>query len=357
METINNQGNKQTRLKRVLSWPRRFFLKHLYFFQKLGLALLTLLLAMTLSFFLLRMIPGDLVQQYALDIMAQRAVDYDTAYRMAVDTLHYDPNENIFLAFFRYFSGLLHGDLGTSIVEAGVSANSLIATRLPWTLFISSCALFINFFLGTAIGGYVAQHRKSFADKIATAYTALSGSVPDFLLAIFLVIIFAYRLKWFPAQNNYDAFSVTPGFNMPFILNVLKHAFLPIMTCVISHTGGWVMVMRGSCIGVLGEDYIMAARARGLSQHTIRKRYLRRNALLPLVGSLGVSFGALFGGSLLLESIYNYPGIGLEMTRRILSKDYMVVEGLIVFSAFMVILMTLVVDVVYPLVDPRVRRL
>lgn len=116
------------------------------------------------------------------------------------------------------------------------------------------------------------------------------------------------------------------------------------------------MQMRGSCIGVLGEDYILAARARGLSDKTIRTNYMKKNALLPLVTSFGVSFGAMFGGATLIESIFNYPGLGLEISNRIISKDYMVVQGLIFFTAFMVILVNLVVDLIYPLIDPRVRK-
>ena len=121
-------------------------------------------------------------------------------------------------------------------------------------------------------------------------------------------------------------------------------------------TGNWILHMRGSCISVLGEDYILAARARGLSERTVRNKYLRKNALLPLVTQLGVSFGALFGGATLMESIFNYPGIGLEISSRVITKDYMVVQGLIFFSAAMVILINLIVDLIYPLVDPRVRR-
>lgn len=114
--------------------------------------------------------------------------------------------------------------------------------------------------------------------------------------------------------------------------------------------------MRGSAIGVLGEDYILAAKARGLKESTIRRRYVKKNALLPLITMLGVSFGSLFGGATLMESIFNYPGIGLEISNRIVNKDYMVVQGLIFFSAAMVIIVNLVVDLLYPLIDPRVRE-
>lgn len=353
METSEKNKQDETKVWKVI---KAFLAKYRYFFAKVGISLLTLALSVILLFFLLRLIPGDVVEMYAIKIQNQQGLTYDRAYELATQLLNYDPNENVFQQFVRYCGGLLQGQLGESYLETGVSANTLIQTRLPWTLFVSSCALFLSFFIGVGIGGFVAHHRKGIANKLASAYISLSGSIPDYLMALLLVIVFAYRLRWFPAQNNYDAFTVTPGFNIPFISSVLQHAFLPILSYALAQTGNWIMQMRGSCIGVLGEDYILAARARGISDRTIRNKYMKKNALLPLITSFGVAFGALFGGATLMESIFNYPGIGLEISNRIISKDYMVVQGLIFFSAFMVIMVNLVVDFIYPLIDPRVRK-
>lgn len=352
------ENSEKSQRKKPQTWKtvQAFLIKYRYFFAKVGVSLLTLALSIILLFFLLRMIPGDVVEIYALKIQNQQGLTYDRAYELATQLLNYDPNENVLEQFVRYCGGLLHGQLGESYLETGVSANSLIKTRLPWTLFVSSCALFVSFFIGVGVGGFVAQHRKGVVNKVVSAYISVSGSIPDYLMALLLVILFSYKLKWFPAQNNYDAFSVTPGWNLPFISSVLQHAFLPILSYALAQTGTWIMQMRGSCIGVLGEDYIWAARARGISDCTIRKRYMKKNALLPLITSFGVSFGSLFGGATLMESIFNYPGIGLEISNRIISKDYMVVQGLIFFSAFMVIAVNLAVDMIYPLIDPRVRK-
>ena len=356
-ETIENRKSESKKdFRHYLKLIGRFFSKYSYFFAKIGVSLLTLSLTTILLFFLLRLIPGDILELYALKLQNQQGITYDRAYELAKQLLNFDPNENVFQAFFRYIGGLFRGELGTSYLETGVSANTLIATRLPWTLFICSVSLIISFFLGLLIGSRVAEKRKGIFAKLTSGYIAVSGSIPDYLLALLLVIIFAYNLNWFPAQNNYDAFSTTPGFNLPFIGSVLYHAFLPILSYSIVQTGTWILQMRGSAIGVLGEDFILAAKARGLKERTIRSKYLQRNALLPLVTMFGVSFGTLFGGSTLMESIFNYPGIGLEISNRIVNKDYMVVQGLIFFSAAMVILVNLVVDLIYPLIDPRVRK-
>lgn len=355
MENVEKRSFK-TFITKAWKVVLAFLKKYHYFFEKLGISLLTLALSTILLFFILRMIPGDIVEIYALKLQNQQGITYDRAYELATQLLNYDPNENVFSAFFRYIGGLFQGKLGDSYLEENVSANTLIATRLPWTLFISSVALFISFFVGIAIGGYIATHRNGVASKVASGYIAISGSIPDYLLALLFVIIFGYTLKWFPTQNNYDAFATTPGFNLPFLGSVLYHAFLPILSYSVVSIGSWILHMRGSAIGVLGEDYILAARARGLPERTIRSKYIRKNALLPLITMLGISFGALFGGATLMESIFNYPGIGLEISNRIIAKDYLVVQGLIFFSAFMVIIVNLVVDLIYPLIDPRVRE-
>lgn len=342
--------------KIILKTIGRFFVKYAYFFKKVGIALLTLVCSTILIFFLLRLIPGDVVREYALRLAQQRGISYDAAYEMAKQLLNYDPDANIFVQFYKYAVGLLHGNLGSSMYVEDITANLLIKERLPWTLLVSSIALVISFVLGTTFGSYMARKRKGVTNGILNGYIVLSGSIPDYCFGLFLVLIFAVNLKWFPMQGNYNVSYSTPGFNIKYILDVMYHAFLPILTLVIVQTGGWALQMRGSSIGVLGEDYILSAKARGISNSTITRKYLKRNALLPLITNLAVCFAALFGGSVLIESIFNYPGIGLELSARIGQKDYFVVQGIMFFSSFMVIVVNLITDSIYSLVDPRVKE-
>lgn len=334
----------------------RFFVRYAYFFKKLGIALLTLACSTIIIFFILRLIPGDIVREYALQIAARRGISYDAAYQIATQLLNYDPEASIFVQFFKYVKGLFQGNLGSSMYVDGVTANLLIKQRLPWTLFITSAALIISFLVGTWMGSFMARKRKGAANVALNTYIVTSGSVPDYLMGLLLVLLLAYTLPIFPAQGNYDINNATPGFNIMFFLDVLYHAFLPILAYVIVQTGSWALMMRGSSIGVLGEDYIGAARARGLRTSTITRKYLKRNAMLPLITTLAVTFAALFGGSTLMESIFNYPGIGLELAARIGQKDYFVVQGIMFFSSAMVILINLVTDSIYSLVDPRVKE-
>lgn len=353
MEILHKAGRAMRTVGKAIG---RFFVKYAYFFKKIGIALLTLACSTIIIFFILRLIPGDIVREYAMQIASKRGISYDAAYQIAVQLLNYDPQASIFVQFFKYVKGLFQGNLGASMYVDGITANLLIKQRLPWTLFITSAALIISFLVGTWMGSFMARKRTGAANVALNTYIVTSGSVPDYLMGLLLVLLLAYTFPVFPAQGNYDINTSTPGFNLTFFVDVLYHAFLPILAYVIVQTGSWALMMRGSSVGVLGEDYINAARARGLKTSTITRKYLKRNAMLPLITTLAVTFAGLFGGSTLMESIFNYPGIGLELAARIGQKDYFVVQGIMFFSSAMVILINLVTDSIYSLVDPRVRE-
>ena len=349
---MKQQQSEKTKWSQLLLYTGR---QGLLILKKLLVAFLTLSLTTILIFFVLRLTPGDIVHDYAMQLATQRNISYEEGYRLAVMLLNYDPNESLFLQFFRFVGGLFRGELGQSLYSESITANVLIKQRLPWTLFISSVALLISFVLGTAMGTFIARKRSGVRESIATSYIVVSNAIPDYLMGLLMVMLFAYHWQVFPAQGNYDI-SNTPGFNLSFILDVLYHAALPIMSYVFVQTGGWAMSTRGSAVGVLGEDYINAARARGLPESLISRKYLKRNAMLPLVTSLALSFAGLFGGSVLMESIFNYPGIGMELSSRIAMKDYFVVQGILLFTATIVIIVNLITDSIYSLIDPRVRK-
>ncbi len=332
------------------------FYRNRLFWQKLGVALLTLLVTTILVFFILKLTPGDVVFNYAQSLQSRLGCDWDYAYSLATQTLGYDPNENIFVQLGEFFQSLFKGDFGVSLYNDSITGAKLIAQKLPWTLFISTIALLISFGLGTSLGALMARKRNSLVETLGNIYIIFASAVPDYLIGMLLLVVFANHWRLFPSNGNYDATLVTVGFNLPFLGNVIYHAFLPIVAFVISGTCGWTMLMRGNAIGVLGEDYIMCAKARGITERRIVSKYMKRNAMLPLVTSLALSFAGLFGGSTLMESVFNYPGLGLEFATRIGLRDYFVVEGILFFTSSIVILANLLVDCLYSVLDPRVRR-
>ncbi len=341
--------------KRAGKTVAAFFYRTRFFWKRAFVALLTLFLSAFLIFIVLRLTPGDTVRNYALQLQTQRNISYEEAYSLATRMLNYDPNENVFTGFFKYLGGVFQGNLGQSIYFESLNAWSLIKQRLPWTLFISSFSLLISFLLGTWFGSVMARKRNSILVSAGETTLVVTSAIPDYLIGLLLVMLFSFNLGIFPSSGHYDI-QYEIGFNLPFILNVLWHAALPILSFVLSQVGMWALLMRGSAVGVLGEDYIYSARARGLPESLISRKYLKRNALLPLFTSFTGAFASLFGGATLMENVFNYPGIGSELAARISARDWFLVQGILLFTSFMVILVNLITDSVYSLIDPRVRR-
>lgn len=334
---------------------KTFIIRYRFFFERVLIALCTLFLCSVVTFFLMRLMPGDVIENYTYNLMAQRQLPYEDARRLAVQLLNYDPNENILIQLGRFYSGLLQGNLGQSIYINDLTTNDIISQALPWTLLISSCGLFFSYIIGTAMGARMAYKRKGVENAVYSTYIVASSTVPDYLFGLIILYFFGYTLQLFPTQGAYDI-EVEVGFNFPFIINCLSHAFLPICAYVFTGIGGWALSMKGSCTGVLGEDYVNAGIARGLPESVIVRKYLKKNAKLPLITSLALSFAGLFGGSAVMESIFAYPGIGYAFSSYVASRDYFIMQGLFFFMSVLIIFANLIADSIYTLVDPRIRR-
>ncbi|MBQ9480610.1 MAG: ABC transporter permease [Clostridia bacterium] len=329
----------------------KFFYDNRYFFKRLGIALLNVLFAVMLTFLVLTLTPTNAIDQYAQRLVEQRAISLEEARKLAVEILGYDPNANVFKQLWNYIGNILHGNLGTSIYLKDVTANSVIKQFLPYTLFISAVALLVSFVLGISMGADMAYRKSPVKDAFMTSYIVTSSAIPDYLWGLILLYIFGCTLKWFPLNGARD---ITNG--LPAVIDLLWHATLPVVSMVIVQTSSWAMLMRGSAVSVLGEDYVNAARARGIPNRIIVNRYLRRNAMLPLVTQVAISFAAIFGGSTLIESIFSYPGLGLQLATYIGNRDYFVVVGILFFTSVIIILANFIADSVYSFIDPRVRR-
>lgn len=349
MEEMTKQKNEVW--KKMGNAILSFFYKNRFVWKRLGFALITIIFAVMLTFLVLTLTPNNAIDEYAQYLVETRRIPIEEARVLAVQILGYNPDENIFLQLFRYIGNLFQGNLGTSIRFPGVTANSVIAQFLPYTLFISSFALFISFILGIFMGSNMAWKKSKVKETAMTSYIVVSSAIPDYLWGLILLYVFGLTLHWFPLSGARD---VTNG--LPAVIDLLWHAALPIFALVIVQTANWALLMRGSCVSVLGEDYVNAARARGIPDKVIVKKYLRRNAMLPLVTSIAISFAGLFGGSTLIESIFNYPGLGLQLSVYISQRDYYVVVGILFFTSVIIIVANFIADSVYSLIDPRVRR-
>ena len=333
----------------------QFFYKYRFLWMRIGVALFTLMLAMLLCFLILELMPADSIDQMAVKLASERRIPFEEARELAIEILGYDPDESVWSKLGSYVSNLFQGNLGKSIVNPSINVNSVIQKTLPWTLFVATLSLIISFALGTLLGAYMAWKRGKAADGLMTGYIVVSSAIPDYIFALLALFVFAYRLGWFPQMGAYSI-EYTPGFNLGFIGNCMYHAALPVFANVFVQTAGWALLMRGSAVAVMGEDYIWAARARGIPEKTIVGKYMRKNALLPLIASVALTFAGLFGGSPLMESIFNYPGIGQAFSLYIAQRDYFMIVGILLFESFILVLANLVADSMYSLIDPRIRR-
>lgn len=325
-----------------------------YLAKRLGSAFLTLIAVTLVIFLVLRMMPGDILEPKAREEAAQMGITYEEAYDRVASRYNYNPNEPIFQQLVRYVGGLLRGDLGTSMTNPKLTVASILATALPWTLFVVSISLVLSFIIGMQLGAVMAIRKKGLINNIITFYVTLVSTIPNYIVAILLAMVFAFQLGWFPQSGVYSI-DVTPGFNLPFLFSALHHAVLPIVTYVITSTGGWILNMKGSSIHTLGSDYVFAARARGLPDSIIMRKYMKKNAMIPLVTTLAMAFGGMIGGAPLIEGQFQYLGMGTYLAKAQGERDFILYQGLLLCVSVSVIIANLIADLLYSKLDPRIR--
>lgn len=321
--------------------------------KKLFLALITVFIALSITFVLIRNIPGDVIYSRALAISSDEGIPFDIAYERAKGLYGQTLEGSIFSQYIQYIKNIASGNLGESIFYK-IPVIQMILKALPWTAFVVSISVMLSFFIGTRLGMLIAWKRRSFLDTFVTGYASVTDATPNFITALILLIIFAINLKWFPLKGAYDI-SLTPGFNGPFIISVLYHAVLPVLAYTIESIGGWALIMKGSAVDVLGEDYITAAKAKGLKEKRIIEKYMGANAILPPFTSLAIVFAGMLGGATLIESTFAYPGMGFFFGAAIGMRDYTLIQGLFLFTTLGMVVANMVTDLMYYIFDPRVR--
>lgn len=337
------------------SWLRR--LVSSYAARTLLQALLTIWAVVTFTFFLIRLMPGNPIDVYVGFLMNQTNATYEEAYQQAASQFSFDPGASVFQQYLGYMGNLLRGDLGQSITSTGTQVIDQIARFLPWTLFCVGLGLLISFVVGMLLGMLIAYYRNSALDTVISFFAAILGAVPDYIWGLLILVIFGVQLQWFnigELRGTYDP-SLTPGFTPAFVWSIFQHAFLPVLVYVIGTLGSWILNMRSSTISVLGEDYVNVARARGLPQARIASSYVGRNAALPLFTLLAVNIGLVLGGSVIIEELFVYKGIGSFLFFSISQRDYTSMQGVFLVIAISVVVANILADLLYSRLDPRVR--
>jgi peptide/nickel transport system permease protein len=321
-----------------------------YILRQIGLYLVAAWASLTLNFLLPRMMPGDPVSS----MMARMRGRLNPAEMNAIRAAFGLSDAPLFTQYIQYLSHMLRGDFGLSISAYPVKVTTVISTAFEWTILLGVVTLLLGFILGTVLGVIVAWRRDSVLDTILPALLNFTGSFPYFFLAMVALFFLGFILKWFPMAHAYSD-DVSPGWTWEFIRSVIYHLILPAGTVILVSVGGWLMGMRSTMVGVLAEDYIVMAEAKGLSQWQIMFKYAMRNAILPNITQFGMSIGFILGGQILTELVFSYPGLGFQLVRSVSSQDYPLMQALFLMITLTVLGANLLVDLLYVRLDPRVR--
>jgi ABC-type dipeptide/oligopeptide/nickel transport system permease component len=318
-----------------------------------------LLLVLVIVSSLVRLIPGD----PATTLLGPGATDQQIAALRAQMRL----DQPLPLQFIGYVGGVLHGDLGTSL-KSGTPVMNEILLRLPATLELTICATLIAILFGIPIGVLSATRENSLFDHLSRLVSLVGVSMPAFLLALVLQLIFATYLGWLPVSGRLSpyvtlrpvtGFAVIDGLlagDGAATLGALQHLILPsaVLAAFLAATLG--RFVRNTMLEVMAEDFIRTARAKGLSRRQVVLEHGLRNSLLPAITVIGLKFAEMLGGAILTETIFAWPGIGRYMFEAIKNRDYPVIQGATLVFAAMFVLTSLLVDLLYGVLDPRVRR-
>jgi peptide/nickel transport system permease protein len=305
------------------------------------------------TFFLVLDMPGNPAQaqeaQYVLHGMTPQE-----AQRATAAIYGFVPKQPLIDQYGRYLWQLLHANLGRSIAQEGTPVARIVASAFPWTVVLAATGILVSFLIGVALGVLAAIRRNTRTGDALTLGGAIINGIPVFVLALLLFYLFTTIWAIFPQGGNVSII-YTPGWNAGYIGSVVSHAVLPVTAYVLSIVGAWVLTAKSSVISVLGDDFILAAELRGLKPVTIA-RYITRNAMLPLFTILAIALGLLFGGSVFIEDVFDYPGLGQLMINSINTKDFPVLDGAFLLIIVAVIVANILADLAYPLIDPRIRR-
>lgn len=326
-----------------------------YVVRRVVMALVTIYIVVSLSFYMIRLMPGSPIEFLEFQLQQQGTVSPDQIRQQVQAIYGVMPTGPIWQQYLTYVGNVFRGDFGTSLLNPGQSVLAIISQALPWTLMMVGISLIVSFALGTWIGTQIAAHPDSVLSKITTGIVSFLSSVPQYLTAIIAIYLLANLHHVFPITGAYSN-NTTPGPNLAFIGSVIYHAILPIVCYVLSAFAGWALNMKGSVTNVLGADYVRAAEARGLSDRRVTQTYIGRNAMLPMVTSLALALGGMFGGSVFIETYFSYPGLGFKLISAVNSRDYSLMMGCFILITTAVVIANLIVDLVYPVIDPRILK-
>jgi peptide/nickel transport system permease protein len=305
--------------------------------------------ALTVNFFIPRAMPGNAVQA----IMAKFPSLQPSSYKALEALLGVGHPGSIWSQYGSYLDDVFHFNFGTDVTQYPAPVSTLLAETIPWTLILVGSATVIAFVVGTGLGIVAGWRHGGRLDRVLPGLMFLQA-IPYFFFALILLELFAAKLHVFPLGQGY-AQGLVPGWHWDFIGSAIYHSLLPALTIVLTSIAGWMLQMRNVMITTVGEDYVIAAQAKGLHNRRVIFTYAARNAILPQLQGFALALGFVVSGALIMEIVFSYPGIGLLLLTAVTSSDYPLMQAIFLVITFAVLLANIVVDVIIVLSDPRAR--
>ena len=324
-----------------------------YVLRRLGFFVLTLWAALTLNFFIPRFMPGSPLQ--ALRDRTHNKLS-PAALEQMLTSYGFKPNENLLVQYLDYLRNMVTGRWGISIgATLGEPVTKVVGQALPWTLGLVGITTVLAFALGSLVGVVAGWRRGGRLDSLLPPVFVVTSALPYFWVGLLLILTFSvWTGGLLPSDFNYDS-GLQPALTPSFAANVLVHAVLPAATILITSIGGWILTMRNNMITTLAEDYVRMGRAKGLSNRRIMTTYAARNAMLPNLSGFAMSLGFVISGAILVEYVFNYPGLGYLLYNAVQNTDYPLMQALFMLFTVAVLVSVLVCDFATAWLDPRAR--
>jgi peptide/nickel transport system permease protein len=326
-----------------------------YIGKRLAQFFLVIFIGINIAFFVTHLTPIDPIEQ-SISVATSFGSTSPEAIEMLRQSLRelYGLEGTLWDQYLNFWRRVVVADFGPSLSAFPAPVSFLIWNALPWTVGLLVVSTLIAWVLGNLLGGLAGYYRDSRLLRLAGVITMAFHPIPYYIVAFVLLILFGYVWPILPITGGYQM-NMARGFNLEFILSVLQHAILPALSLVLVGVGGWFMGMRALVSNIVTEDYVTYAEYAGVDRNRILTSYVMRNALAPQVTGLAMSLGAIFNGAIITEQVFGYPGIGTLLIDAVHAGDYSLVLGVTTVSIVAVSLAVLLIDLLYPLIDPRVK--
>lgn len=324
-----------------------------YFVKRIGMFFLVIFVAASFNFFIPRMAPGNPIGAITSRMSNASAGIENGQAMFEAYRKRFGLDDPLYIQYGKYMWNTLRFDFGESLSAYPAEVWDIVGPAIGWSISLIGVSVLVTFVLGILVGALLAWKGTPELVKALLPITLFGGVLPYYLLAMLLLYVFAFTTHILPMSGAFDS-GLQKGLNWLYIKSIVSHAILPALSIILTSLGGWALTMRSLMVNTIGEDYMLLAEAKGLPKRRILWWYAVRNAIPPQLAHLAIALGYVVSGAILVEIVFSYPGLGYQLYMAIVNSDYTVIQGITLVLAISVGLAVLIIDLIYPRLDPRV---